>query len=94
MASRGRNRAPLRAHGIPFEAATGVFRDPLALTIYDSEHSEAEERWATVGRAEDGGLLVVSHTFEEGGATRATVRIISAREASRHERKDYDEGPR
>jgi uncharacterized DUF497 family protein len=84
----------LAKHAVAFEAAAGVFRDPLALTVYDSEHSEAEERWATVGRAEDGKVLVVSHTFEETGATTATVRIISAREAKRRERENYEEGPR
>ena len=38
-------------HGVAFEIAASVLRDPLALTIYDSEHSEGEERWASVGRA-------------------------------------------
>ena len=84
----------LARHGLAFEAAASVFRDPLALTVYDTEHSEAEERWATVGRAEDGKLLVVIHTFEETSATSATVRIISAREATKHERENYEEGPR
>jgi len=37
-------------HGITFALAAGVFRDPLALSVYDAEHSEAEERWVTLGR--------------------------------------------
>ena len=53
-----------------------------------------EERWATLGRTENGKLLVVIHTFEETGATSATVRIISAREATRRERENYEEAPR
>jgi uncharacterized DUF497 family protein len=81
-------------HGVAFELAASVFRDPLTLTVYDDEHSEAEERWATLGRTENGRLLVVIHTFEETGAASATVRIISAREATRHERENYEEAPR
>ena len=81
-------------HGVAFELAASVFRDPLTLTVYDDEHSEAEERWATLGRTENGRLLVVIHTFEETGAASATVRIISAREATRRERENYEQSPR
>jgi uncharacterized DUF497 family protein len=81
-------------HGVAFELAASVFRDPLTLTVYDDEHSEAEERWATLGRTENGRLLVVVHTFEETGAASATVRIISAREATRRERENYEQLPR
>jgi hypothetical protein len=84
----------LAKHGIAFQLAATVFRDPLTLTVYDTEHSEREERWASLGRAEDDKLLVVIHTFEETSATSATVRLISAREATRRERKDYEEAPR
>ena len=72
-----------------FETAASVLHDPLALSVFDSDHSQAEERWASLGRAEDGRLLVVIHTFEETSATGATVRIISAREATRRERENY-----
>jgi uncharacterized DUF497 family protein len=81
-------------HSIAFELAASVFRDPLTLTVYDDEHSEAEERWVTLGRAENGRLVVVVHTFEETGLTSANVRIISAREATRRERENYEEAPR
>lgn len=81
-------------HGVAFELAASVFRDPLTLTVYDDEHSEAEERWVTLGRAENGRLVVVVHTFEETGLTSANVRIISAREATRRERENYEEAPR
>ena len=50
----------LAKHDIGFEQAATVFRDPLAVTVYDSEHSAAEERWATLGRSESGALLVVT----------------------------------
>ena len=71
-----------------------MFRDPLTLTVYDEEHSEAEERWATLGRTENGKLVVVIHTVEETGAASANVRIISAREATRRERENYEQSPR
>jgi uncharacterized DUF497 family protein len=56
------------------------------------EHSETEERWLTLGEDENGALLVVSHTFEELGDEEALVRVISAREATAHERAQYESG--
>ena len=79
-------------HGVTFEQAATVFRDPLALSLYDNEHSETEERWLTLGLDENGVLLVVSHTFEELGDDEAVVRVISAREATAHEREQYESG--
>jgi uncharacterized DUF497 family protein len=53
-------------HGVSFEMAATVFRDPLALSSYDAEHSgQSEDRWITVGLVETGQLVVVVHTFEE-----------------------------
>jgi len=71
-----------------------VLRDSLALTVYDEEHSEAEERWATLGRAGNGALVVVIHTYEQSAPASATVRIISAREATRRKRENYETVPR
>jgi uncharacterized DUF497 family protein len=71
-----------------------VLRDPLALSVYDEAHSENEERWATLGLAENGQYLVVFHTFEQTSATEAMIRIISARPAERTEIKDYEDTPR
>jgi uncharacterized DUF497 family protein len=65
-----------------FELAATVLRGPLALSRYDVEHSEVEERWITLGLAETGQLLVVVHTFEELSEQEARVRIISARFAT------------
>ena len=48
-----------RKHGISFELAATVFRDPLMLSIPDEEHSDIEERWLTLGQAENRNLLVV-----------------------------------
>ena len=72
-------------HGISFEEATTVFGDPLAGTIPDPDHSEGEARLLTIGLTANGRLVVVSHT-EEGD----TIRLISAREATSHERKQYE----
>ena len=52
-------------HGIAFEEAATVFKDPKALSIFDPDHSRTEDRWITMGISEKGRLLVVSHTFLE-----------------------------
>jgi Uncharacterized protein conserved in bacteria len=57
-----------RKHGVSFQLATTVFKDPLALTIYDDEHSEDEERWVTLGLAGNGRYLVVVHTSVQTSA--------------------------
>ena len=77
----------LRKHRISFEEASSVFYDPLAVTGADPDHSEVEERLVTFGMLSSGQLLVVSHT-ERGEA----IRIISARVATRPERRIYEEG--
>ena len=81
---RRKNRANLEKHGVSFDEATTVFSDPLAASIPDPDHSEAEERFVTMGFSARNRLVVVCHT-EEGD----TVRIISAREATSHERTKY-----
>lgn len=77
----------LRKHGVSFPEAQTVFADPLALTGFDPDHSDGEDRYITMGTALDGRLLIVSHT-DRGDR----VRIIGAREASRKERRDYEDG--
>ena len=79
-------------HGITFEQAATVFNDPLAVSIPDDDHSETEERWVTLGRARNVTLLVISHTYHEAGINAASVRIISARRAAKHERRQYELG--
>jgi uncharacterized protein len=84
-----------RKHGVSFERAATVFLDPRAMSIFDDEHSEAEERWITLGLDRAGMLLVVCHTFREesgaGGEASAKVRLISARRADRRESAQYRE---
>lgn len=74
-------------HGVSFAEAETVFADPLSLTGYDPNHSESEDRYITMGLSIDGRLLLVCHTDRED-----RVRIISSREASSRERKDYEDG--
>jgi hypothetical protein len=79
-------------HGISFELAATVFRDPLMLSIPDEEHSEIEGRWLTLGQAENRRLLVVIHTYREVSGNAANVRIISARPATKRELRHYEAG--
>ncbi len=74
-------------HGVSFAEAMTIFADTLSVTGYDPGHSDDEDRFLTMGMSVDGRLLVVSHTDRA-----EAVRIISAREASRRERKDYEDG--
>jgi uncharacterized DUF497 family protein len=76
-------------HGIDFETAQFIFDDPGCITFIEREY-EGEERWKAIGAIEDVLLLVVVHTYrqEEGDEI---IRIISARRATRHERKLYAE---
>ena len=76
----------LRKHGVSFTEAGTVFGDDLAITVPDPDHSLNEERFITVGWSNRRRLLMVSHT-DRGNR----VRIISARELTKSERKEYEE---
>lgn len=80
-------QANLAKHGVSFEEAASVFGDPLALTFADPDHSIDEKRWLTFGVSKANRLLVVVHS-ERG----RSLRIISARKATRHERGIYERG--
>ena len=79
-------RGNLVKHGVSFEESSTVFGDPRSLTIPDPVHSRLENRFVTIGASYRAKLLVVVHT-ERGD----NIRIISARIASRKERKSYEE---
>ena len=66
-------------HGVTFEAAMTVFRDPLARSMVDRDPGSGEERWVTLGETATGNLLVVVHTWVDMDPERSAVRIISAR---------------
>jgi uncharacterized protein len=84
-------RSNLRKHKISFERETEIFLDPLMLTIADEEHSEAEERWITVGDDRNDVPLVVIHTFREVDSDSCVIRIISSRRATKNERNQYSQ---
>ena len=79
-------------HGVTFEEAMTVFRDPLARSVLDPDEA-GEERWVTLGEAATGNLLVVVHTWADIDADRSAVRIISARLPTRNEARQYREEP-
>ena len=83
---RNKDAQNRKKHGVSFREAATVFDDPLSTTFPDLAHSEDEQRHITIGRTERGTMIVVAHTEEED-----TVRIISARPATRHERRFYEE---
>ena len=76
-------------HKITFEEAVDVFKDPNALTLYDAEHSQAEERWITLGQCSNLNILLVVHTYVEYNEAQAEIRIISARKATTKEKTTY-----
>jgi uncharacterized protein len=80
-------------HKISFEEAGTIFKtDSNILTIYDDEHSDDEDRWISIGFSSKRRLLVVIHTFHETDSNNATIRIISARKATKNETKQYKKG--
>ena len=76
----------LKKHKVSFAEAATVFSDRLSITVPDPDHSVGEDRQITVGMSDRSRLLIVAHT--ESGER---IRIISARELTRAERKAYEE---
>ena len=80
--------ANLEKHGVAFEEATTVFADPLAITISDPLHSASDDdRFVTMGWWAGGKTLVVVHSDRD-----ETIRIISARVATKRGQKQYEGG--
>jgi len=73
-------------HGITFEEAATVFNDPYFIDFYDPDHSEDEDRFIIIGMSNLQRLLIVSYTERLN-----SIRLISARETTRQERKTYEE---
>ncbi|MBW4621140.1 MAG: BrnT family toxin [Cyanosarcina radialis HA8281-LM2] len=74
-------------HGVSFQEAATVFNDPLSVTFPDPDHSMGESRYVIIGISRLAELLVVAHTDRE-----EKIRIISARKATRQEKRFYEEG--
>jgi uncharacterized protein len=83
---QGKAEQNLSKHGVSFPEATTVFGDLLSVTIPDPAHAVGEERFITIGLSHQSRLLVVAHA-DRGD----TIRLISARVATRAERKSYEE---
>jgi hypothetical protein len=77
----------LAKHHVSFAEAATVFADPLSLTKPDPGHSESEVRWVTIGTSNQIRLVVVVHADSDD-----KIRVISARVATRHETRWYEEG--
>lgn len=87
-----KNLSNQRKHGVRFEDASEVFRDPLFVSIKD-RIVDGEQRWRTLGKVEGCLLLMVAHTVigaDEHDESAETMRIISARRATRKERQRYE----
>ena len=79
-------RTNRRKHGVDFNEAKSCFRDVFAVESFDVDHSLAEDRFVIIGMSEQDRLLVVAFTLRDY----RTIRIISAREARKQERLDYE----
>lgn len=75
----------LKKHGVSFDEAVTALYDPFSATFDDPDHSIKEQRFITIGFSSKPRLLVIAHT-EKGKIT----RIISARQATTHERKKHE----
>jgi uncharacterized DUF497 family protein len=82
-------KANVRKHGVSFEEASSVFADENARLKHDPEHSDEEDRFIILGFSSTLRILVVCHVYREGDRV---IRLISARKATRNERKQYGRG--
>ena len=82
-----KNKSNLEKHGISFDDVVEVFDDPFAITREDTDHDE--QRFFTVGQAKYLVVVAVAYSYEE-----AALRIISARRATKTERKYYEQKKR
>ena len=76
----------LKKHEVSFEEAATVFDDPAFITLLDEAHSHSEERYLTIGLSASNRLLLIAHAERAG-----KVRLISARKATKNERRFYEE---
>ena len=82
-------RQNARKHRVTFERGATVFLDPNALSLFDEQPSDDEERWTTLGLDHTRTLLVICHTYREETEISARVRLISARKATKNETMQY-----
>lgn len=80
--------ANLKKHKVSFEEAVTAFYDPLAKIADDPDHSEEEDRYILIGYSQKSSLLFVVHVYKE---STDLIRIISARKATKKEKKTFEE---
>ena len=88
-----KNQSNLRKHGVSFEDVTYVFEDPYFFLVQD-HFVNGEERWQTFGMINNFLVLMIAHTVLErleNGELIEVIRIISARQATKHERRNYED---
>lgn len=78
-----------KKHGVSFEEAQSVFYDEFAIQFFDNENSETEERFLMLGLSNESRVLIICHCERDAGHI---IRIISARKATKNERKHYEGG--
>ncbi len=81
-----KNASNTKKHGVSFEEARSVFYDEFAVQFFDEDHSEPEDRFLMLGFSDEARLLMVCHCERDQGNT---IRIISARKATKTESKYY-----
>lgn len=83
-------RENVKKHKVTFQQAATVFQDPQAISVFDGDHSQMEDRWITLGRDSRVIIIVICHTFRQPDEVSAFIRIISARKATQKERQQYE----
>ena len=78
-----------KKHGVSFDEAQSVFYDEFAIQFFDEESSNTEDRFLMLGLSQEQRIIIVCHCERDSGNT---IRIISARKATKHERKFYEGG--
>jgi len=83
-----KNKSNLAKHNVSFEEAQSVFYDENAIEYYDQEHSNTEDRFVLVGTSYKLRTLLICHCIKNNDST---IRIISARKATKNEKRQYKE---
>jgi uncharacterized DUF497 family protein len=85
-----KNALNVKKHKISFKEAAQIFDDPLHISLLDKRFDYFDERWITMGMTQKGNVIVVGHLYYLTEDGEEGIRIITARKATRKERKDYE----
>ncbi|HAM53344.1 MAG TPA: hypothetical protein DCP92_22615 [Nitrospiraceae bacterium] len=88
--NENKNKEDIKKHGISFEEATEVFHDPLHISIMDRRFDYFDERWITIGSTKTGNFIVLGHLYYLTENGEEVIKIITARKATRKEKKQYE----